>query len=70
MKRHLLSIEELELVKQMLYSGILTHRAIAEKIGCSSWLVAKVAVREGLRRGRGPLSSAHPNHKVRETSNA
>ena len=67
MKRHSLSAEELKLVKQMLYTGILTHKAIAEKIGCSSWLIAKIAVRENLRRGRGPLSPAHSDYKVKET---
>jgi hypothetical protein len=67
MKRHSLSAEELELVKQMLYTGILTHKAIAKRIGCSSWLISHTAVREGIRRGRGPLSPAHPDHKVQET---
>jgi len=57
------------MMKQMLYTGILSHTAIAEKIGCSVSTVQQVAVREGIRRGRGPLSPAHPSHKVKEQTN-
>ena len=63
MRYHRLTDLDRECVKQMLYTGTLSHTAIAEKIGCSVSTVQQVAVRAGIRRGRGPLSTAHPSYK-------
>ena len=58
-----LSKRQLEEIRQLLYSNYLSHKTIAEKYGVSPWRISTLASKWGLRRGRGPLSPAHPMFK-------
>jgi transposase-like protein len=57
-----LTLHEKEEIKQLLVSGHLSHRAIAERHGVTPGTVSGWAVKMSVRRGRGPLSPAHPQH--------
>lgn len=57
-----LTAQEKEEIRHLLCSDPLSHRAIAEKYGVTAGTISGWAVKMGLRRGRGPLSPAHPQH--------
>jgi IS30 family transposase len=57
-----LTQQEKEEIEQLLVSGNMSHRAIGERYGVTPGTVSGWAVKLGIRRGRGPLSPAHPQH--------
>jgi IS30 family transposase len=57
-----LTQQEKEEIRQWLTSGCLSHRAIGERYGVTPGTVSGWAVKMGIRRGRGTLSPAHPQH--------
>ena len=70
--RKLSQIEQDQLA-QFLSAGTETYSAIATRFGVSAWTISQLAVKLGLRRGRGPLSPTHPMHgalKSKVKSNA
>lgn len=61
-----LTAQEKEEIRQLLYAGWLSHKAIAEQYGVTPGTISGWAARLGARRGRGPLSPAHPQHGSRK----
>ncbi len=59
-----LTADEKQDIKQLLIAGILSHKSIAETYGVTTWTISTWAVKWNLRRGRGPLSPAHPQYKA------
>ena len=58
-----LTPQEKEEIQQLLASGYMSHQAIGERYGVTPGTVSGWAVKMGIRRGRGPLSPAHPQHE-------
>ena len=63
-----LTDDEKQDIQQLLISGILSHADIAKRYGVTAWTISKWAVKWHLRRGRGPLSPAHPMYRVKVTA--
>ena len=59
-----LTVDEKQDIKDLLIAGILSHKSIAEMYGVTTWTISTWAVKWNLRRGRGPLSPAHPQYKA------
>jgi transposase len=59
-----LTADEKQDIKDLLIAGTLSHKSIAEMYGVTTWTISTWAVKWNLRRGRGPLSPAHPQYKA------